>query len=241
MENIEYDMNNLSDIEINELNNLPRFQKLDFLCRDFRNKLQSVQNLSEFDETMANINRYNLYLQRIISNYEFKTSVLYPDEQYISKLKKLKDLSIEMWENSKSERVVWERKEKEKKTCNENKPSKKPLLFAELFKPEFRSKLNVLFERLRLNGYTDENNNWIIKNGTNEPAKLFHYLKDRAVIITPKFKPAIECFYNEFGCEVVEKDNGNPRATTRKNADEAKNSVSEKEFNNFLLLWIDKK
>ena len=91
MENIEYDMNNLSDIEINELNNLPRFQKLDFLCRDFRNKLQSVQNLSEFDETMANINRYNLYLQRIISNYEFKTSVLYPDEQYISKLKKLKD------------------------------------------------------------------------------------------------------------------------------------------------------
>lgn len=118
---------------------------------------------------------------------------------------------------------------------------KQVLIFDGLFQPEYRAKLNILFERLRLNGFTDENNNRLIKNGTNEPAKLFHYLKEKGVIIAPKFKPAIACFYNKFGCEVVEKDNGNPRATTRKNANEAKNSVIEKEFDNFLLTWINKK
>lgn len=119
--------------------------------------------------------------------------------------------------------------------------NKQPLIFAGLFKPEFRSKLDILFERLKLNGYIDENKNWIIKNSTNEPAKLFHYLKDKNVIIAPKFKPAIECFYNEFGCEVVEKHNGNPRATTRVNAQEAKNSVDESAFNLFVLSWVNKK
>ena len=115
---------------------------------------------------------------------------------------------------------------------------KEPITFSELFEPKYKDKLNILFERLMFNGYTDENNNWKFKSNTNEPAKLFHYLKNRNVIIAPKFKPSIECFYREFGCEIVEKDNGNPRATTRKNADESKNSINEVEFNNFLLTWI---
>lgn len=128
------------------------------------------------------------------------------------------------------------------KELHKNKrPPKQPLTFAGLFKPEFQSKLNVMFERLQSGGYIDKNNEWIIKNGTNEPAKLFHYLKDRGVIITLKFAPAIKCFYSMFGCEVVENDNGNPRATTRVNAQAAKNSVDELAFNKILLSWIDKK
>jgi len=118
---------------------------------------------------------------------------------------------------------------------------KEPLIFAKLFKPKYGDKLIVLFERLKLNGYTDENNDWIISHDTNEPAKLFHYLKDNNVFIAYKFAPSIRCFYKEFGCEIVEKINGNPRATTRKNANDAKNSVIEKNFDNFLLSWIDKK
>ena len=114
------------------------------------------------------------------------------------------------------------------------------IAFAELFKPEYSKSLNVLFERLQINGYTDENNHWIIKTDINEPAKLFYYLKDKNVIIAPKITPSIKCFYIEFGCEVVEKVNGNPRATTRRNTESAKFSVDESEYK-FLLSWIDKK
>jgi len=95
-------------------------------------------------------------------------------------------------------------------------------------------------DRLQLNGYTDINNDWILKSDTNEPAKLFYYLKDRGVIIAPKIAPSIKCFYIKFGCEVVEKVNGNPRASTRRNTESAKFSVDESEFK-FLLSWIDKK
>ena len=118
--------------------------------------------------------------------------------------------------------------------------SKQSLSFSELFKPEYRDRLNGLFERLKTKGDTDENNDWIFKTNTNEPAKLFYYLKDRGVIIAPKIAPSIKCFYIKFGCEVVEKVNGNPRASTRRNTESAKFSVDESEFK-FLLSWIDKK
>jgi len=96
-------------------------------------------------------------------------------------------------------------------------------------------------DRLQSNGYTDINNDWVLKSDSNEPAKLFHYLHDKNVILALKFAPAIKCFYHEFGCEIVEKVNGNPRATTRKNASDAIGSVDESAFNKFLLSWIDKK
>ena len=117
---------------------------------------------------------------------------------------------------------------------------KEPLSFAELFKPEYRDRLTILLDRLQSNGYTNQNNDWLIKTDTNEPAKLFYYLKDRGVIIAPKFAPSIKCFYKNFGCEVVEKFNGNPRATTRRNTESAKYSIDESEYK-FLLSWIDKK
>ena len=85
------------------------------------------------------------------------------------------------------------------------KTIKQPLSFAGLFKPEYREGIAILFGRLHLNGYTDKNNDWIIKNGINGPAKLFHYLDDKNVILDLKFAPAIKCFYHEFGCEIVEK------------------------------------
>jgi len=120
------------------------------------------------------------------------------------------------------------------------KTIKQPLSFAGLFKPEYRDRLNLLLDRLQSNGYTGPNNDWLIKTDTNEPAKLFYYLKDRGVIIAPKFAPSIKCFYKNFGCEVVEKFNGNPRATTRRNTESAKYSIDESEYK-FLLSWIDKK
>jgi len=115
---------------------------------------------------------------------------------------------------------------------------KKTLTFNDLFKPEYISRIDILYERLRNNGYIDKNNNWIIKSSANEPAKLFFYLKERNVIIAPKFNPSIKCFYSEFGCELVERSNGNPRATTRKNATSAEFSYNQSEFDKFLLTWI---
>jgi len=115
---------------------------------------------------------------------------------------------------------------------------KKTLTFNDLFKPEYISRIDIFYERLRNNGYIDKNNNWIIKSSANEPAKLFFYLKERNVIIAPKFNPSIKCFYSEFGCELVERSNGNPRATTRKNATNAEFSYNQSEFDKFLLTWI---
>ena len=123
-----------------------------------------------------------------------------------------------------------------------NPPPKQPLSFTELFKPEFQSKINLLFERLQLNGFTDENNEWIINaNNLNEPAKLFYYLKDNKVLKYTKFAPAIKCFYSEFGCEVVEKANGNPRACTRINLLIQSDKETEKIYNLFLLSLINQK
>ena len=124
---------------------------------------------------------------------------------------------------------------------NNSKNPKHPLTFAELFKPEFSSRLEVFFERLRLSNIIDENNDWIIKNSTNEPAKLYHYLKDRQVLNDIKFSPAIKCFYKEFGCEVVEKTNGNPRACTRINTLIQCDNATEKIYNSFLLSLINQK
>jgi len=81
---------------------------------------------------------------------------------------------------------------------------------------------------------------WVFKTDKNEPAKLFHYLDYKKVLKSNKFKPAISCFYVKFGCEIVEKDNGNARATTRKNANEAKYSFDEKQFDKIFLPWINK-
>lgn len=130
METIEYDMNNISDNELIELNELAKtgtckatkkdlessFNRLNDLQSIFRVKLQSVQNLSEFDEIQANLNRYNVYLKRIITNYELKDNIKYPVlvETYLNKLKKLEVLSNQMWENSKDERLFWERMKNEK-------------------------------------------------------------------------------------------------------------------------------
>ena len=117
---------------------------------------------------------------------------------------------------------------------------KQPLTFPELFKPAYSKNLNVLFERLMLNGFVDSDKNWIIKNSISEPAKLYYYLKEKQVLNVVKFTPSIKCFYKEFGCEVVEKDNGNPRATTRKNAVDAEFS-NEINFDSFLSTWIENK
>lgn len=155
---------------------------------------------------------------------------LIPDAKFIWKVESLMEL-----ENIVLERIGTS----EKKEPNESKKNE-PLTFLGLFKPEYESKIETLFERLQVNGFTDNNNNWKINNGTNEPAKLYHYLKDKKVFIDIKFAPAIKCFYKEFGCEIVETANGNSRASTRKNANEAKNSVDEKIFDKFLSTWINK-
>lgn len=115
-----------------------------------------------------------------------------------------------------------------------------PLTFEGLFHQKYKHKLNGFFEILRTNGFVDEMDMWVFKTDKNEPAKLFHYLDYKKVLKSNKFKPAISCFYAKFGCEIVEKDNGNARATTRKNANEAKYSFDEKQFDKIFLPWINK-
>lgn len=115
-----------------------------------------------------------------------------------------------------------------------------PLTFEDLFHRKYKHKLNGFFEILHTNGYIDEKGSWVFKTDKNEPAKLFHYLDHKTILKPSKFKPAIMCFYERFGCEIVEKDNGNARATTRKNANEAKYSFDEKQFDKIFLPWINK-
>ena len=116
-----------------------------------------------------------------------------------------------------------------------------PLIFENLFHHQYQLKLKEFFAILLTNGFVDEKVRWVFKTDKNEPAKLFHYLDYKNVLKPNKFKPAISCFYAKFDCEIVEKDNGNPRATTRKNAKEANNSFDEKQFDKILLNWINKK
>lgn len=116
----------------------------------------------------------------------------------------------------------------------------KEVKFSDLFDSTYRDKLDVFFTKLEENGLIDADKKWIIKQNINEPAKLYYFLKDKSVIAYPRECPALKCFYNEFGHEVVEKKNDNPRATTRRNAQDAKNSVNTMNFN-FLLPWINQK
>lgn len=120
--------------------------------------------------------------------------------------------------------------------------SKQPLTFTQLFRDEYKEvrKMELFYSRLESNGFIDKDKNWIIKNSISEPAKLYYYLKENKVLDVVKFTPSIKCFYKEFGCEVVEKDNGNPRATTRKNAVDAEFS-NEINFDSFLSTWIENK
>lgn len=198
---------------------------------DMINYIEIISNKFDISYMQCLFQDMNLYIEKL--GFEDKSNL---KERYYT-LYSFFCILDKKWNHSLDKRI-------EEAINDRNKtvpPPKQPLTFAGLFKPEYRDRLTVLFDRLKLNGFTDENNNWLIKNGTNEPAKLFHYLKDKNVIITLKFAPAIKCFYKEFGCEVVEKDNGNPRATTRVNAQEAKNSVDESAFNQFVLSWINKK
>jgi len=121
------------------------------------------------------------------------------------------------------------------------KKFKEPLTFSGLFKPEYREIITILIERLKLKGFTDKQNNWIINNNINEPAKLYYYLKEKKVMKDIKFTPSIKCFYNEFGCEVVEKKNVNPRASTRTNLLIQCDTVMEKTYDSFLLSLITQK
>lgn len=127
------------------------------------------------------------------------------------------------------------------KTTPPTREPKQPLIFENLFTQDFKSKLDVMFERLRSKGIIDENNNWNIINSLNEPAKLYNYLVNNKVIKDVKFAPAIKCFYSMFGCEVVEKANGNPRAATRTNLLVVCDHVTEKKYDLFLLPLINQK
>ncbi len=203
----------LEEIYKNE-NPIENIKKLDKYVDLFTNEFDAKMKIQE--------------IQRYYTEYDFGLIVRY------RKIIRFSDLIFSIYEK------LFDSQAKQPESTVTPTP-KQQLTFAGLFKPEYIDRLTVLFERLKLNGYTDENNDWIIKTDTNEPAKLFHYLKDNDVFITSKFAPSIKCFYKEFGCEVVEKINGNPRATTRVNAQAAKNSVNESAFNNFVLSWIDKK
>ncbi len=174
----------------------------------------------------------------IISKRDYSRLII--DKQLNEKYKNLIEhinISLEWYiDNEKTKKIVTLQK-----TIIENPIPKQPLNFVELFIPEFQKKISVMFERLQLNGFIDKNNYWIINTNINEPAKLFYYLKDNKVMKSHKFAPAIKCFYNEFGCEVVEKANGNPRACTRTNLLIQCDNETEKIYNSFLLTLINQK
>ena len=93
--------------------------------------------------------------------------------------------------------------------------SKQPLTFPELFKMEYKGKIQQFYNRLIANGLIDKNHVWRETADKNEPAKVYYWLLNKDVFKVNKPTPALICFYNEFGITAYRDTEPTPPADVR--------------------------
>ena len=205
-----YSLSILSEIKLHHPNDLRKFGVKNGL------KLQKIIDYGDWENNDTNENELDKYLNlastlnRNNEDLELEYN-LYEVNKYVNMF------NFELETRKIDIKTLLENKEPILIDTNKNNrfEPKQPLTFPELFKMEYKGKIQQFYNRLIANGLIDKNHVWRETADKNEPAKVYYWLLNKDVFKVNKPTPALICFYNEFGITAYRDTEPTPPADVR--------------------------